>query len=631
MMPNQKDLTSFLFGEKFLSDHAGRIMREPSFALQEIVANSWDAGAKKVLIEVPEDIRGIISFEDNGVGMTEDQFIERWNTFNYDRSKTQGKIVKFPDGSESNRKPYGRNGKGRHAMFCFADSYFVETWCNEEKNTFEVKSSKGVFKILLKNKEEIEPGLSGTIIWAKLTKNFVTTKYVMELIGLKFVADPSFEIYINEEKVTSTILEDKMETFELNTRYGLVEIELYDTKSISRTTQWSGIVWRVNRRMVGNSSWKMAKTSFLDGRKKEARQYTFVIKADILEDDVKSDWSGFNKTEKFIMVFEIVSDKIIEELRKIFKSKRNEIKRNIINSNATQIRKLTRLSRDRIKEFIDDVQLHCPSISEKVLGDLIQTLISLEESTYGYELLVKLAEVSSSDLDDLTEILSRWTILEARTVLNDLEKRLKLIEKLQNLVDKKSDELHELQPIFNRALWMFGPEYDASQYTSNQTIDTVINKFFHKKYKGNVKKRPDFVIIPSGSIGIYATNDYDEKGEVSGFKKVVIIELKRGHFKITQKEMNQATEYAQILRKEANLTRETTIVAYVLGSTIEQYVDINEIGNVTYIYPMTYNIVLQKAHARTFNLINKIKKAKKLNDEENEMKSVMEQKSLLNF
>jgi len=74
MAPNQQDLTLFLFGENFLKDHAGRIMLEPSFALQEIVANSWDAGAKKVFINIPEDINGIISFEENGVGMIESQF-----------------------------------------------------------------------------------------------------------------------------------------------------------------------------------------------------------------------------------------------------------------------------------------------------------------------------------------------------------------------------------------------------------------------------------------------------------------------------------------------------------------------------------------------------------------------------
>ncbi len=628
MTPKQQDLTSFLFGEKFLKDHAGRIMLEPSFALQEIVANSWDAGATKVFINIPDDINGIISFEDNGVGMTEPLFLERWNTFNYDRSKSQGKQVIFPDGSLSNRKPYGRNGKGRHAMFCFADSYFVETWRDGELNVFNVKTSKGVFKIFRNEKKEYEINFSGTKIWSHLTKHFLDAKYVRELIGLKFVADPSFEIFVNDEKVTPSILETMMECFIVSTKYGAIELELYDTQTISRTTQWSGIVWRVNKRMVGNPSWKMARTSFIDGRKKEARRYTFVVKADILEEEIKSDWSGFKKTDKYNEVFSIVSEKIIVELSKIFREKRNEIKKNIINVNAPQIRNLTRLSRDKIEEFIDEVQLNCPSISEKILGDLIQALISLEEATSGYELLAKLAKISSTDIDDLNDILSKWTILEAKTVLNDLEKRLQVISRLQILVDTKSNELHELQPIFNRALWMFGPEYDASQYTSNKTINTIIKSFFNKKYNGKIRERPDFVVFPKSSIGLYVTSDFDERGEISGFRKIVVIELKRGQFKITQNEINQAVNYIRILRKEASLTAETVIVAYVLGSSIENFVDKSKIGDSTFIYPMTYNILLQKAHARTFNLMNKIKEAKKIKSEDKEMAAVMQQKSL---
>ena len=43
---------------------------------------------------------------------------------------------------------------------------------------------------------------------------------------------------------------------------------------------------------------------------------------------------------------------------------------------------------------------------------------------------------------------------------------------------------------------------------------------------------------------------------------------------------------------------------------------------------MTYTILLKKAHARTFNLMNKIKEAKKIESEDEEMAVIMQQKSL---
>ena len=44
---------------------------------------------------------------------------------------------------------------------------------------------------------------------------------------------------------------------------------------------------------------------------------------------------------------------------------------------------------------------------------------------------------------------------------------------------------------------------------------------------------------------------------------------------------------------------------------------------------MTYNIVLQKAHARTFNLINRIKEVKKIREDNKKLGTIMQQKSLL--
>ena len=45
------------------------------------------------------------------------------------------------------------------------------------------------------------------------------------------------------------------------------------------------------------------------------------------------------------------------------------------------------------------------------------------------------------------------------------------------LTERLSDELHELQPIFEKALWIFGPDYDTIQYTSNKPLITVLFSF----------------------------------------------------------------------------------------------------------------------------------------------------------
>ena len=124
-----------------------------------------------------------------------------------------------------------------------------------------------------------------------------------------------------------------------------------------------------------------------------------------------------------------------------------------------------------------------------------------------------------------------------------------MLKDLQELIrDKGSDELHELQPLFERGLWMFGPEFEAVEFTSNKSMSTVVRDFFQKRGIDASRTRPDFVVLPDSSIGLYCADEFSE-GEVSGTRKILIVELKRGGFCLTQKEVDQARDYAAELRK----------------------------------------------------------------------------------
>lgn len=628
---NQRKLEVY-FGKDFLKDHAGRIMTDPNFALVELVANSWDAGADQVHIEVPGELGGMISILDNGTGMKKDEFLTRWKTLSYSRIKFQGRKVVFPEDRKSNRIAYGKNGKGRHAMFCFGESYYVETWQNGEFCKFEVKRTNGLFDIIEMDTKKIETAQKGhgTKIWAIVHKTLIKENDVFNLIGSKFITDPSFRVFVNDKLVTTSELEDLMKEFDVEIQpFGKIGVKLYDTLKSGRTSWQTGIAWWVNNRLVGNPSWKLAKESFIDRRKSEAKRYTIIIQADILQNEVLSDWSWFKENEKFKKVFMVISEKIIEILDEIFKSKRTERKRSVLIRNQILLKNLSSLSRDKIGKFIDDIQKNCPSLNENDLENLTQILINLESSETGYKLLQQIAEIPPSDIDHLSEILSKWTVLEAKTVLSDLKWRLDLIKELQLVVEKKSDELHELQPIFERALWIFGPEYDAAQFTSNKEMTTVIKRFFNNGFPGRIRDRPDFVVLQDSSLGIYATNQYSKRGVVD-FRKVVIIELKRGQSIITQEEMNQAMNYISILRKNASIPN-AEITAYIIGSKVEEYIEETVSGKNSFIVPMTYNIILENAHARTFNLIEKIKKEKKIQDQDSEIKDIMAQTQLDEF
>ena len=107
-----------IFEQDYMFRNHRSITSIPDVALTEFISNSWDAGAYNVDIRIPYEIGQTISVEDDGTGMTDEEFCSRWMTLNYNRRKQQGEKVIFPDPEDKTvRKPYGRNGIG--SMGCF--------------------------------------------------------------------------------------------------------------------------------------------------------------------------------------------------------------------------------------------------------------------------------------------------------------------------------------------------------------------------------------------------------------------------------------------------------------------------------------------------------------------------------
>jgi len=207
---------------------------------------------------------------------------------------------------------------------------------------------------------------------------------------------------------------------------------------------------------------------------------------------------------------------------------------------------------------------------------------------------------------------------------------LNLIDELERMVEIKSDELHQLQPLFERGLWIFGPEYESVHFISNKTLTTTIKRFFSITTQGKLKKRPDFVVLPDSTIKVYSSDAYDEEGEVSGTDKVLIIELKRGSHKLKRNDIHQAQEYAVELRRHGQIQLTTKIIAYVLGYSISQDALNPIIEGENRIIPLAYGTILRKAHKRLFNLHQKIKKYRKI-EEDKEIKELLKQTDLTDF
>jgi hypothetical protein len=83
---------------------------------------------------------------------------------------------------------------------------------------------------------------------------------------------------------------------------------------------------------------------------------------------------------------------------------------------------------------------------------------------------------------------------------------------------------------------------------------------------------------------------------------VLVVELKKGGFKLGVDELRQGEDYAFELRKANLVSDATEIVVYVLGSRLaDNACEDRRVGAIV-TRPMTYERILKRAHARTFNL-----------------------------
>lgn len=210
-------------------------------------------------------------------------------------------------------------------------------------------------------------------------------------------------------------------------------------------------------------------------------------------------------------------------------------------------------------------------VSDRDLSRTVQVLANLEKSRSGYDLLTQLAACSPDDLDTWNSPMQQWTASNAEIVLNEFDRHLKLIDRMEKLVENPlADELHDLQPLFERGLWIFGPEYEAVDFRSNRGLAEVIGKFLGGSAYKPPRRRPDFVVLPEISIRAYCSDSYDAAGEISGIRKVAILELRKGGFCVTQKEADQARDYSKEIRKAGRVHTTTEIVAYEVQQIVNQ-------------------------------------------------------------
>jgi Histidine kinase-, DNA gyrase B-, and HSP90-like ATPase len=606
-----------LFEEDYLLRTLGSISNSPDVALTELVANAWDAGAAKVEIFIPESMDGELTVRDDGCGMTREQFEKRWMTLGYNRIKHQGVSADFPpERATWRRSAYGRNGMGRHGLLCFASKYHVETKRDGMGSRFVVATSSGTEPFTIEKFESFKAQGHGTILTAIASRNVPSADRIRDVLSARFLHDPQFSVHVNGKSVPlseHTGLIDKT-TLKVNDALS-VEAYFIDSTKSARTTQYQGIAFWVGGRLVGEPSWILGNAALIDGRTRIAKRHTVVIKSDGLYDEVQPDWSAFKSSKLIDSLFQVVSEYVGKLFIRLSTERIQETRDSVLSQHRETIEGLQPLARLEIREFVDDLTSAQPMMTVETVSVAVQAVINLEKSRSGMGLLEKLSKLSDEDVEGLDRLLGEWTVRDALTVLDEIDRRVAVLQAIVRFsADQDADELHTLHPLVSEARWLFGPEFDSAEYASNVSLQTALKTLFKKRLDPkaflNPRKRPDLLILSDSTICGVSTDAYDNEKGLSSLRDILLIELKRGRIEIGREEVHQATDYVEDLTRSGHLDGAPFIRAFVVGHTksskVEETRKIGDSPVRARIDVTTYNQLVRTGEKRLFRLKEKL-------------------------
>jgi len=606
-----------LFEEDYLVRSLGNLVNQPDVALTELVANAWDAGATEVNIFIPNEKGQKLTIADNGSGLTKKEFYSRWMKLSYNRLKHQGKLVEFPIGTKLKRYAYGRNGIGRHGLLCFNSEYKVITNKEGIESTFILTTKSEEQPFIIKSETFKQSTGTGTRLEVLVAKNLPDISMILDVISARFLHDPKFIVSINRQTIQLEDHQGLVESIPVSVGDMKFKINLIDSKKSRKSTLYQGIAIWQRGRLVGEPSWILGNIAVLDGRSKEAKRYTVVVETTDLADFIKEDWTGFKKDDKLDAVYKCIDEVVHNLFSKIASENIEETTKQIKSQYKREYSELSPLGKYEFNEALEHISINNPSAKEESISLAIETVLNLEKTRSGHELLVKLSTLSGEDIDGLNKLLENWSIKDALTVLDEIDNRISVIEAIRKLAnDPTVDELHVLHPLVASARWIFGPEYDSPEYSSNSQLQTTVAKVFGKKIDksvfNNSRKRPDIVVMGNSTFSITGTTDFDHDTGLSSIKKILIIELKRGGFKLGREERNQAVGYVEDFTSCGTIIGHPYINAFIVGETFSEKVQpIQSIENdqkveIGKVQICLFSQIVDSSERRLFNLRDRL-------------------------
>lgn len=333
-------------------DHLGRnLYRSFATVLGEAISNAWDADAENVHIYIDKDA-GNFFIKDDGIGMTADDFQNKFLKIGYSKRRS-GKTE-----TESGRPFIGRKGIGKLALLSCAEKIHVITKIEGGNYVGGVIDNSGLDDAITEDLTPSQYPLGevhldlfrshsndhehGTIIYFEGIKEGIKNRleFLKKTIALYFrfsLLDETFNVFVNDEKITREHLEELAERTEFAwVINGLVDPFVTeslnnlkeDRKAISMEGDVKGFIASVSKPRdlkVTATEERVSVDLFVNGRLREREILKHIPTARVAEsylygqihfDNMDDDQDRFTSSRESVVADDPKYKTLLEDLRK---------------------------------------------------------------------------------------------------------------------------------------------------------------------------------------------------------------------------------------------------------------------------------------------------------------------------
>jgi hypothetical protein len=524
--------------------------------IAELISNSYDAEAQNVTVLIDYEEK-TIKVTDDGTGMSHEEINEAYLKIGRNRR------TKVNSGLSKNglRKVTGKKGLGKLAIFGVANSITINSVCDGLFNSLRInyndlRSQKPPYRpeALCEYKDTEEKNQTSIVI--EQIEQAITSVDVLAIgLARRFnFFDENFNVNIIDNNGENVKVTKELYTNLFEKQYDWRFPESFEEEILEKSSlkflndqKVSGKISttltplkKVDQGFNVFARGKIASENefFNDRSNDQFNQYVYgYFTVDIIDEDDEKDFIGTARQSilwersEISQKIKMALDELIKIVEKSWRKKRASDKNARIEEIIPEsfFEGLTKSDKNQLIKIKNSLVTNSLETTEvKPIMEVLESVKDLYEFQSFQDYVDELAE-SDVTVENIKKIADDWELIEAKEMAKIALGRVTAIEQFERFVREDASENKVIQPFLEKFPWILNPR--ITTFEREKTFKKILkDNFPDRDFLEESNRRLDFLC--------YLTN-----GEL------IIIELKRPRIKISDKEIFQALEYQEYLRK----------------------------------------------------------------------------------